>query len=134
MMENEGARLIKNCLETPDGTILQSRHRHDYKAYTDANGKEYMIDGGLSYVRSSAHGDEIHHCVWDDEPFNKVREALEWGTYGINGDQPLTYVKLCDMSTDHIQAIMGSIPSLLPQFKKAMNLELELREIKEEYE
>jgi hypothetical protein len=64
-MENNGAKLIKNCLETPDGTILQSRHRHDYHEYTDANGKNYMIDGGLSYVRCSAHGDEIHHHVWD---------------------------------------------------------------------
>ena len=131
-MENNGAKLIKNCLETPDGTILQSRHRHDYQEYTDANGKNYMIDGGLSYVRCSAHGDEIHHHVWDDDPFDKVREAMEWGSRGPNGDQPLTYKKLCDMSTDHIEAVLENVSDIVPQFKRAFRLELEFRSIREE--
>jgi len=131
-MENNGAKLIKNCLETPDGTILQSRHRHDYQEYTDANGKNYMIDGGLSYVRCSCHGDEIHHTVWDDDPFDKVREAMEWGSRGPNGDQPLTYKKLSDMSTDHIEAVLNNVSDIVPQFKRAFRLELELRSIREE--
>ena len=53
--------------------------RHDYKTHLDANGKTYMIDGGLDYVRCSANGDEIHHCVWDDDPFDKVRKAGRMG-------------------------------------------------------
>lgn len=130
----EAGKLIKNCIETPDGTILYSRSRHDYKTYLDANGKTYMIDGGLDYVRCSANGDEIHHCVWDDEPFDKVRESVEWGTYGKDGDQPLSYVKLSDMSTDHITAVLDNVTNVRPAFKRAMRLELELREIKEEYE
>ncbi len=47
MLENNGAKLIRSCLETPDGTILQSRSRHDYRQHLDANGKTYMLDGGL---------------------------------------------------------------------------------------
>ena len=126
------AKLVKNCLETPDGTMLYSRSRHDYKTYLDANGKTYMIDGGLDYVRCSANGDEIHHCVWDDEPFDKVRKAVEWGTYGINGDQPLTWVKLCDMETDHINAVLKNVPSIGGSYARAFRLELELRAIREE--
>jgi len=38
--------LIANALRTPDGTVLESKSRHDYKEYIDANGKTYMIDGG----------------------------------------------------------------------------------------
>ena len=60
--------LIRNAIKTPDGTILESTHRHDYKEHTDANGKTYMVDGGLEYVRCSAHGDEVHLSLYDDEP------------------------------------------------------------------
>jgi len=126
------AKLVKNCLETPDGTMLYSRSRHDYKTYLDANGKTYMIDGGLDYVRCSANGDEIHHCVWDDDPFDKVRKAVEWGTYGINGDQPLRWVRLCDMETDHINAVLKNVPSIGDSYARAFRLELELRAIREE--
>jgi len=126
------AKLVKNCLETPDGTMLYSRSRHDYKTYLDANGKTYMIDGGLDYVRCSANGDEIHHCVWDDDPFDKVRKAVEWGTYGINGDQPLRWVRLCDMETDHINAVLKNVRSIGDSYARAFRLELELRAIREE--
>ena len=51
-------KILSNRMRTPDGTVLESKHRHDYVAYLDANGKEYMLDGGLAYVRSSANGDE----------------------------------------------------------------------------
>ena len=123
MSEEKVAKLVKNCLETPDGTVLYSRSRHDYKTYLDANGKTYMIDGGLDYVRCSANGDEIHRCVWDDEPFDKVRKAVEWGTYGINGDH---------METDHINAVLKNVPSIGESYARAFRLELELRAIREE--
>ncbi len=102
-MDND-VTLLYNGLMTPDGTIIESRHRHDYKTYEDANGKSYMIDGGTAYVRCSAWGDETHLSVWSDDDHELIREHAEWGTYGINGDQPLKYVKIKDMSTDHLEA------------------------------
>jgi len=121
------AKLIRNALQTPDGTLLESRSRHDYKTHLDANGKTYMIDGGLDYVRCSANGDEIHLSVFDDDPFDKVREAITWGTYGINGDQPLSYIKLCDMETEHIKAVL-KLSKVYPQYIGAMKKELEHRD------
>jgi hypothetical protein len=126
--------LVRNSLQTPDGTILYSRHRHDYREHVDANGKTYMVDGGLAYNRSSAHGDEKYLNVWDTDPFIEVREAVEWGSYGINGDQPLKWNRLCDMSTDHIEAVLKNVKTIGDTYRKAFNLELEYRGIREEYE
>lgn len=122
--------LVYNALQTPDGTIIESRHRHDYKTYEDANGKSYMIDGGLDYVRCSAHGDENHMCVWSDDPYDKIREAVEWGTFGINGDQPLKYLKLCNMETAHIEACLETQKNMYPQIREAFKNEIEYRKEK----
>ena len=35
-MENQELFMIANRIQTPDGTILWSRYRHDYVAYDDA--------------------------------------------------------------------------------------------------
>lgn len=119
--------LIKNAIRTPDGTVLESRTRHDYREYTDANGKLYLVDGGLDYCRTTVHEDQVWAGCYLEDGHEAVREALEWGTYGINGDQPLTYVKLCDMSTDHIQACLANVPHMYPQIRTAMETELEYR-------
>ena len=42
----ENPKILSNKMRTPDGTILESKHRHDYVTHTDANGKEYMLDSG----------------------------------------------------------------------------------------
>lgn len=106
-MENT-KRLIRNAIKTPDGTILNSRDRHDYKTHVDANGKTYMIDGGISsgYIRVSSNGDEVNMCLYDDEPHDVQREVLTWGSYGKKGDQPLTIKKISDMETEHIEAVL----------------------------
>lgn len=119
--------IVYNALQTPDGTIIQSRSRHDYRKYTDANGKEYMIDGGLDYIRSSANGDEKFLTVTIDDDHETVREHCSWGTYGPNGDQPLTYVKLKDMETEHIQKVLELQQYMQPQLVTAMENELDYR-------
>ena len=125
------AMLIKNAIETPDGTILHSRSRHDCVTHTDANGKEYMVDGGLAYQRHSANGDEIDRCVWDDDPFDMIREGVEWGSRGKDGKQELRYIRLCDMETDHIRAVLDNVKTIAYQFKEAMITELEYRNVYE---
>ncbi len=120
-------RIIYNALKTPDGTIIESRHRHDYVTHTDKNGKEYMIDGGLDYVRSSAHADQEYLTVSMDDGHDKVREALTWGTFGKNGDEPYRKVKLREMSNAHIQACLDTQPRMYQQFRTAMENELAYR-------
>ena len=119
-------KLIRNAIQTPDGTIIESRSQHDYVAYTDANGREYMVDGGLAYLRRSANGDEIDMSLYNDQPHEVQRDVLTWGTYGINGDQPLQYKSIADMDTGHLEAVveMGGVCLVR---KSCMLKELELR-------
>lgn len=119
--------LVRNAMRTPDGTIIRSRHRHDYVTHKDANGKEYMLDGGLDYVRSSANGDEEYMAVTLAESHEQIREACDWGTYGKNGDQELSYIKLCDMETEHIQAVLLNVATINLGIRTAMERELEYR-------
>ena len=119
--------LIYNAIQTPDGTILESRTRHDANSHTDANGKRYMVDGGLDYTHTSAHGDEVSLCVYLADGHEKVREVLKWGTYGKEGRQPLTYVLIKDMSTNHIEACLKNCRGIYRQVTQAFKDELKYR-------
>ena len=119
--------IIRNALRTPDGTEIRSRYRHDYVTHTDANGKEYMVDGGNDYIRRSANGDEEDMVVTTEDSFEVVRQACDWGTYGINGDQPLKYVTVAEMETDHIKAVLQNVKFINSSIKTTMEHELEYR-------
>lgn len=126
-METTKKRLIYNAIRTPDGTILVSRHVHDYVSYTDKNGQFYAVDGGLSYAKRAYDEDDYEDIsLYDDSPFWLIREHLAWGTYGKDGKQPLTWKPLKKLDTDHIQVLiddgLGS-----DWFKEFLKKELEYR-------
>lgn len=124
-------QIVANLIRTPDGTILQSFSRHDYKEHVDANGETYMVDGGLDYLRRSIGQKEVYEelSVYDDDPTELIRKHFKWGTYGKNGDQPLKYVPLESMSTAHIQACIDNL-ILHPLHKKLFENELAYRKEK----
>jgi hypothetical protein len=101
-------KLLANVLRTPDGTVLQSCHVHDYVEHVDANGRLYMIDGGVQYIRRTWYEDDNGEdlSVYTDDPHSKIREWFRWGTYGKEGKGPLTWKKLKFLSTNHIQRIL----------------------------
>jgi len=119
--------ILVNALRTPDGTLLESRSRHDYVTYQDANGKHYMVDGGIDYIRRSANGDEADMSIQSEDPHSLIRERFTWGTYGINGDQPIKYVKLKNLDTSHIEAIIETQGHLRDCVKQVFKDELEYR-------
>ena len=119
--------LIRNAICTPDGTVLESRNRHDYREHVDANGKTYMIDGGLDYVRCSVHEDQVWAGCYLEDGHGAVREALTWGTFGKNGDEPYRLVTLSEMSNAHIQACLDTQTRMYPQIRTAMQTELQYR-------
>lgn len=100
--------LVYNAIRTPDGTVLESTHKHDCKVYLDTvSNEEYMVDGGNNYTRRYVNVvpyEELSLCISDDH--DKVREYFTWGSRGKNADQPLTKIKLKDLTEDHIEAIL----------------------------
>ena len=121
--------IVANRIQTPDGTILQSFNRHDYKTHKDANGHTYMVDGGCDYLRRNMvdKAPYTELSVYSDDPHEMVREAMHWGTRGVDGKSPLKYVALKDMTTDHIQACLDTQYTMHPHFRLAMMGELAYR-------
>lgn len=128
MESNDNRQIVANLIRTPDGTILQSFNRHDFKEYRDANGEEYMVDGGLDYLRRSIGQTQPYEelSVYSDDEFNVIRKYFRWGTYGKNGDQLLRYVALQEMSDAHIGACLDNL-ILHSLHIKLFTEELELR-------
>jgi len=127
--KEEKLEILSSRMRTPDGTILESLHRHDYVTHTDANGKEYMLDGGRDYVRCSANGDEEMLTVTSDDSHSLIREVVKWGTYGKESNQPLKYVKVADLNPYHLRAILDTQKKRMrPALCKVMQDEVKYRE------
>jgi hypothetical protein len=109
-MKPKSETIICNAIMTPDGTYLRSYHRHDYKEYTDKfSGETYVVDGGNDYLRRSVNTTPATAMdVYLSDPFETIREAFVWKSYGKYGELlPYgKYICLCDMEDDHIAAIL----------------------------
>ena len=101
-------QILCNRIQTPDGTILISHNRHDYKTHVDKNGYEYMVDGGNEYLRRNIvqEAPYTEMSVYDDSPYETIREVLFRGGRGKDGKQPLKYVALNEMSNDWVESVI----------------------------
>ena len=104
-------KLIKNSIRTPDGTVLESRHRHDFVSHKDTiTGELYFTDGGLSYIKRSVNIKPYKDLsLYSDDPFEILRENITWGSRGKNGNEELHYKPISNMSSNHINSILSKI-------------------------
>ena len=106
----ETSRIIRNAIKTPDGTVLESRHRHDFQQHIDSvSGETYFTDGGHDYARRSVNTAAYEDLtVYSDAPFEIIREAFLWGTYGTGKRRTAKpkLVKLSKLSNSHICNIL----------------------------
>lgn len=102
--------IIRNAIITPDGTYLRSYHRHDYVQHLDKfTGEIYIVDGGNDYLRRSINTSPAEDLtVYLSDPFQVVREAFVWRSFGKNLEHlpDGIYIPLCDVTDDHIRAIL----------------------------
>lgn len=106
---NPFGEIIYNAIQTPDGTILESTHRHDYVTHIDANGELYMVDGGQSYLKRSINKIQpkdltLYLEPWSEEFHEKARKVVKRGGRGKDGMQPLTWVPICEMNDNWVIA------------------------------
>lgn len=121
--------ILRNAIRTPDGTVIESRHRHDYVTHTDANGHTYMVDGGLDYLRRGGPDDYVDLSVdADPDDHEFCRTHFMWGTYGKNGDEPYRKIALRDMSTGHINAVLRTQSHISYDVRRLFENELMYRE------
>lgn len=103
----EDSNIIRNSIRTPDGTILTSKHRHDYVSYTDTNGQYYAVDGGLSYLKRNYDKPDYQELsLYDNEPFEVIRENLERLNVGVDGTENPKWFKLCDMDDEWLSNVI----------------------------
>jgi len=130
--------IIYNAIQTPDGTIISSEHRHDYVTHEDKNGKTYGVDGGCEYLRRIGDvGDckdlTLYVEPWTPEFHEKAREVVKRGGRGKNGDQPLTWVPICEMNDGWVKNTIEynedrGMPAETNWFTNLLVKELEYRE------
>lgn len=94
--------LLVSRIQTPDGTILTSKHVHDYVCHDDVISKEhYILDGGSEYQRTSLNVVKAKDIsIYTDSPFEEIREHLCRGTYDKNGNH--VWIPLKDMTAQHL--------------------------------
>lgn len=116
-------QIILNRIKTPDGTILISRHRHEYVEHLDkVTNTIFAVDGGNDYLRRvgnySSDGKLLKKIknilglkvfnyeemsLYSDDPFEVIRDNYARGGRGKDGDKPLTWVILSKMSNNWLE-------------------------------
>ena len=106
MEENtKSNNIVHNAIQTPDGTIIESRHRHDYVEYLDANGKEYSVDGGTDYLRRGYETEDyIEMSLYESDDFEIIRKVVTRGGRGLDGRQPIKFTPICEMNDGWLEA------------------------------
>lgn len=106
-MENKPSVLVHNsvtCLQC--NRVLISYTQHDYKTCGCPN--ETMVDGGTLYSRIG--GKDMKKVksffVHNTDDFQLVRRFAKRGGRGLNGDEPLSWIAICDMNDDWLEAVL----------------------------
>lgn len=126
-------KILLNSIQTPDGTILISRHVHDYVSYTDKNGQHYSVDGGSCYIRRGFDVKDYKELsIFDDGSHITRRETINWG---VSYDKKMKrlpqtqWKKIMDLETDHIKSIIeGGFVANNSFLKEVFENELKYRE------
>ena len=115
--EDDTPKLLVNRWKCKDGTILQSRYRHEYVDHVDANNEYASVDGGTIYVRVS--GELTSLCLYTDDPHEEIRLYFCWGSYMGDFSNSKVWIPLYKLGDSHIQAILDT-QKHIPEHIRAM--------------
>lgn len=123
-------KILRNAIKTPDGTVLESNHVHDFVCHTDKNGKRYFVDGGHQYLKRSGEIFDFEDVsVEDDGSHETRRKYLKWGVSTTKTGEILPETKwtpICELESDHIKAILR-LANIDEFYREVFNTELWFR-------
>lgn len=127
---NEIEFIIVSKLKCPDGKVLISKSKHDYRCH-EIDGKRVCLDGGTFYRRIVGDSELVSQCedisITTNSPIEEIREEFEWGAVRNN---KVVRIKLKDLSNDHIKNILKT-QSQVPDYIRTKCFEAELEYRKE---
>jgi len=89
------------------GDVLVSLNRHDYKTCGCDN--KTMLDGGTDYQRYGGVDLDLvdrSGTVYLTDGFDKCRTVPIWGSYGIDGTEPLKFLSVSEMENSHTEGVI----------------------------
>ena len=136
------SNLLAVKLICPDGTVLQSRYRHDYVEHRDAvTGEVYMIDGGRYTPRATYDSECQLMFVYEEDDHSFVREEFEWGMW--DEERGYIFVPIGKLSSPHVENLetyflvyFDRVPQWLKNeqnYRKANNIFIEEYDYVEEF-
>jgi len=60
-----------------------------------------------------------------------IRTKVAWGTFGKSGKDPLKYVLLCDLTIEHIEAVLATQAHIGPDVTRVFYMELGFRAVQQ---
>lgn len=127
-MKFERIEIIQNaahCLICDD--YVFSLSRWDYNRCTCGN---LAVDGGADYLKK-AFGDASKVedlSITNNSTPEEVRARLLWGSRGVDGNSPLTYSPIGNLTTEHLEAILRT-QRLNDRYRVAIVTELRIRKV-----
>lgn len=107
---NETQKLIRNAIRCPDGTVIESRHRHDFQPHKQEDGREYSVDGGLCYQHISFSDLEFENlALYEGDPHEKIRGGFSWCSVldeNSNRRPQPVFTLLKDLTDDHLDNLI----------------------------
>lgn len=101
-------QLLVNSIKCPDGTVLTSRHVHDFQSHTQEDGRSYFVDGGCHYQRIGYSDEEYLDCsLYSDDPHEVIRSKFIWTSFGRSGKEEPTHTALEDIGEKHLKALLN---------------------------
>ena len=121
IVDKKDAILIKNTIELDMELIKKFWYENPDLRFT-----QVLIGLGIvpNYPGFWFYKDDID--VYCEQGF-PANEILFWGTYGKDGNQPISYIAIKDMTIGHLQACLEIQQGMEPVYKTAMIEELENR-------
>lgn len=103
-------KIIVNMIQTPDGTLLQSKFTHDYQVYKDKNGFTYAVDGGLSYLKRTSDPNApqyVEKSLYQGDNFEQIRKFFHRRNIHKIGEENQKWIPLCKMSDEWLRNVIA---------------------------